>query len=287
MHDLSNWPPSPGNELGGQSKERSVNVLGGLALVVAMTGMIFACIEGVMIVGWFLLPLSVIFGVAALSKKGKRKVSALVGILAAVFGVIISYGVFSNLPVKSMDAAYGAFFNSEVEAGLPVRGTSESSTTDGEDAPEAGSTDENSKHSVADATRTHPVAIGETVGNHDWDVTVNSFNPNASADVAAENMFNDPPEPGHQYAVANLTFTYKGEDSRTVDIIPVAFVASNGNVARTFDKPAVAPEPRLEGELYAGGSASGNVVLHIQEGQPGVLRIELGLFGDEVFVAVP
>lgn len=252
-----------------------------------MTGMIFACIEGVMIVGWFLLPLSVIFGVAALSKKGKRKVSALVAILVAVFGVVISYGVFSNLPVKSMHAAYGAFFDSEVEAGSPVRDSLESSLKDDEAAPKARTADENSNRSVSDATRTHPVAIGETVSNLDWDLVVNSFTAGADELVAAASIVNAPPEPGFQYAVVNLTLTYKGEDSEFAQHWPVAFVADDGNVYNWFDRTIVAPEPELEGEMYEGASVTGNVAIHIPIDKPGVLRVGLGNSRDEVFVAVP
>ena len=99
-------------------------------------------------------------------------------------------------------------------------------------------------------------------------------------------MFNDPPEPGFQYAIANVTCTYKGEGSEYVTSYPVAFVDEDGNVTRVSDRSVVTPD-MIDGEVYAGGSVTGNVALHIQEGKPGVLRIELGYFGDEVFVAVP
>lgn len=70
------------------------------------------------------------------------------------------------------------------------------------------------------------------------------------------------------------------------DFIPVSFVAEDGTVYKTFDAFAVAPEPQFEGELFAGGTAAGNEVISIPEGAAGVLRVGLGSFGDEVFVAV-
>ena len=98
-------------------------------------------------------------------------------------------------------------------------------------------------------------------------------------------MFNDPPPPGSQYALVNLTATYIGDESGHADFLRAAFVTDTGNVIRDYDHSAVTPDP-LEGELYTGASATGNIALAVPEGEPGLLRLALGAFGGEVFVAV-
>lgn len=266
MPPMQPVPPRP-------VKER--NVLGIIALVCAITGFVFSCIPGALIVGWVLLPVAFVLGLVGLFLSGKTKGTAIAAVIISIVGTVVAAVVFAVVVSDAFDDAFNG------SGDVSVSGQGSENVMNALDTGDGDASGENVLGS-----RENPAAIGQVLSNDDWDVTVNSFNPNASADVAAENIFNDPPESGHQYAVVNLTFTYKGADSQLVDTIPVAFVTENGNVARTFDKSAVAPAPRLEGELYAGGTATGNVVLHIPEGQPGVLRIELGMFGDEVFVAV-
>ena len=284
--DFSTWPPPPGGETKSKPETRKTNLLGGFALVLAIVGAVFACIEGVMIVGWFLLPLAVIFGVAALSKPGKKKVTALVGILVSILGIVLSYGVFSNLSRKSMDAAYGTFFESHDRSESLVADKSDTERNEDE-LTEPKPAEDLQDSFESNGTRENPIAIGETAGNYDWDVRVNSFTPNADAQVAEASVSNEPAENGFQYVVVNMTLTYKGDDSEFAQLWPVAFVADDGSVYHWFDRVITAPEPELEGEMYAGAAVTGNVALHIPIDKPGVLRINLENSRDEVFVAVP
>lgn len=255
-----------------QNKQR--NVVGIIGLVCAIAGLVFSCIPGALIVGWVLLPIGFILGLVGLFLAGKKKGTSIAAVIVSVVGTVLAVAVFAFVVVDSFDEAFNG--DGDVSVSGEASDSSENqASADGEDAG-----GEN-----ASGSRENPAAIGQVLSNDNWDLTVNSFNPNATAEVSGANPFNEAPEPGHQYAVANLTFTYKGEGSELVDMLPVAFVAENGTVSRTFDSMAVPPEPALSGEVYAGGEATGNVVLQIPEGQPGVLRIELGMFGDEVFVA--
>ena len=257
-----------------QNKQR--NIVGIIGLVCAIAGLVFSCIPGALIVGWVLLPIGFILGLVGLFLAGKKKGTSIAAVIVSVVGTVVAVAVFAFVVVDSFDEAFNG--DGDVSVSGEASDSSENqASADGEDAG-----GEN-----ASGSRENPAAIGQVLSNDNWDLTVNSFNPNATAEVSGANPFNEASEPGHQYAVANLTFTYKGEGSELVDMLPVAFVAENGTVSRTFDSMAVPPEPALSGEVYAGGEATGNVVLQIPEGQPGVLRIELGMFGDEVFVAVP
>jgi hypothetical protein len=88
--------------------------------------------------------------------------------------------------------------------------------------------------------------------------------------------------------VINLTITYKGEGSDFAASVGIAYVTSSGAVINSSDTWAVPPEPALDGlgELYTGGSATGNEVIAIPVDDPGVWRIRPGIFADEVFVAL-
>ena len=250
------------------------NVVGIIALVCAIVGFVFSCIPGALIIGWALLPFGFVLGLVGLFLTGKKKGTSIAAVIVSIVGTVVAVAVFAVVVSDAFDDA----FNTGGEVSVSGQGSGDAMNVRDVSAGETGSDGDL-------GTRENPAAIGQVLSNDDWDVTVNSFNPNASAEIAAENPYNDPPEAGHQYAIANVTFTYKGEGSEHVSSYPVAFVAEDGNVVREFDRSVVVPN-MLTGEVYAGGSATGNVALHIQEGQPGVLRIELGYFGDEVFVAV-
>lgn len=254
--------------------EKRRNVVGIIALVCAIVGFVFSCIPGALIIGWVLLPIAFVLGLVGLCLSGKPKSSSIAAVIVSIVGTIVAAVVFVAFAANAFDDAFNGSGNVSVEGQGSRTAMNALDTEGGGDGDaELGS-------------RENPAAIGQVLSNEDWEVTVNSFNPNASAEIASENPFNEPPEPGFQYALANITFTYKGEGSEHVSSYPVAFVAEDGSVTRDFDRSVVTPD-MLMGEVYAGGSATGNVALHIQEGKPGVLRIELGYFGDEVFVAVP
>ena len=251
------------------------NVVGIIALVCAIVGFVFSCIPGALIIGWALLPFGFVLGLVGLFLTGKKKGTSIAAVIVSIVGTVVAVAVFAVVVSDAFDDA----FNTGGEVSVSGQGSGDAMNVRDVSAGETGSDGDM-------GTRENPAAIGQVLSNDNWDVTVNSFNPNASGEVASANPFNDEPDPGFQYAMVNLTYTFKGEGSELVDIMPVAFVADNGNVSQTFDKFAVAPEPALEGELYAGGTATGNVVLQVPEGQPGLLRVGLGMFGDEVFVAV-
>ena len=63
-------------------------------------------------------------------------------------------------------------------------------------------------------------------------------------------------------------------------------LTATGEVISTWDSFAVAPEPSFGGgELYAGGTSTGNLAFLIPSSADGILRVTPGMFADDVFVA--
>lgn len=81
------------------------NILGIVALAVAAVGFIFACIPGALIVGWILLPIAFILGIAALFQKDKPKWQGLTAIIVSVVGTIVGVIVFVALAAGAVNDA--------------------------------------------------------------------------------------------------------------------------------------------------------------------------------------
>lgn len=262
-------PPFPGE----QPAPRR-NTVGIIALVVAVLGAIFSVVHGWAALGWILLPFGFILGIVGLFMSGRSKKTAIAAVIVSIVGTIMAMAFFVTVISDAVDEA---FDGEDVSV-------SRSGSTDSDGSADAVAA-ESSTSGDEVGTRDNPAAIGDVLSAGDWEVVVNSFTRNATDQVMAANMFNDPPPAGSQYALVNITATYVGEGSGHADFLDSAFVTDAGNVIRAYDNPAVIPEP-LEGELYKGASATGNIDFAIPEGESGLLRLELEMFGGEVFVAV-
>lgn len=258
---------APANHTEQAPKKR--NVLGIIALSIAIIGAIFACVPGALIVGWVLLPFGFILGLVALFISGTSKRSAIAAVLVSVLGTIVGFLVF----IVVVDDAVSSAFESDVTVSSPS----------GEDSGQVSAPLFGNPES-ATGTRANPAALGDTLSTDDWDIVVTSFTRNATAEVMAENPFNDAPPAGSQYALVTLTVTYTGNESGLADFISAAWVTESGNVITSYDNLAVAPDS-LGGELYTGATASGNIVIAVPDGDSGLLRVDPG-FIDEVFVKV-
>ena len=246
-------PPMPPTE-----KRR--NTVGRVALIAAIIGFVFGCIPGALIVGWILLPVAFILGIVGLFQAGQKKGTSISAIVISVIGTIVAAVVFLTVVSDAVDDAF---------------------------TPDTATVSQNGEEQSNDAgSRQNPAKIGATLTGKDWTVVVNKFTPDATEQVMAENEFNDEPKAGQEYALVNLTVTYTGDGSDFAEFISVAFVGDDGKTYNQSDSMAVAPDA-LEGELYKGGTATGNVEIAIPKNATGVIRIGLGVFEDEAFVAVP
>lgn len=130
-------------------------------------------------------------------------------------------------------------------------------------------------------SRDNPFAVGEPVGNDDWEISI-AEPYEAWEEIQAENQFNDPPPEGMEYYIVAVTATYNGDETGLPWIdLEFAFV---GDDNRTYsDHCGVIPNDLSEvDELYAGGTAEGNICIAVPEGASGLWTLST-LFGEPVF----
>lgn len=278
-------PPPPGGPVSpgepGAKPAKVRNTIAIVALAAAIAGFVFAVVEGAYILGWVLLPIAFVLSLVALFQRDKPKKMALAALIIVIVGTVAGAIAFMSSAARVID---DAFSGGEVTATAPVAPVAPGGDGQGGEAPAGVPAGEPAE---ADrGTRQNPHPLGTTLSNDDWQVTVNSVDLDANAKIAAENPFNDEPDAGHTYALVNLTLTYLGDDSSTPMAVTVSYVTSAGNVINEHDKSVVTPDELGYNELYTGASVTGNTALHIPKDDQGVLRLNLGLFGDDVFVAL-
>lgn len=268
----TNWteaPPPPAQQAA--SKEK--NIPGLIALILGVIGVVFACIPGALIIGWVLLPVAFILGVVGLLLSGKSKGTSIAAVIVSVVGVVVGATVFL---VVVQDAFEDAFSESSLS---PSSGSGASSPSSGDASGPGGEGGDNNAGS-----RENPLPIGETVSSDDWEVTLGTPY-EAGAEIAAENPFNDPAEPGMEYWIVAVTATYTGEDTGTAWAdIQVNFVGSDNRTYNGFDCTAVVPDSLNDvGALYRDGVAEGNKCVTVPAGADGMWTVTAGVMGDPVF----
>ncbi len=259
---------APAPQVAPQKKEK--NVLGIVALITSIVGFIFACIPGALIIGWVLLPISFILAIVSLFMKGKGKGMGIAGLIISVVGTIVGVVVFISVVATSFDEA---FSGGETTVATP-EGTEDEAGDGGEEQ----------------GTRANPYPIGTAITQGDWTVTINSVNLDATAEITADNMFNDAPDAGMVYILVNVTATYNGTDAEgaspwsTVNYVTVDGVTIDGT--EKFISPPDAFD--ITTVLYEGASTTGNVALQVpaDTAGEGVLAVNPTMMGDKVFVAV-
>lgn len=251
--------------------KKPLNVLGLVALIVAGIGFIFAMVPGAFILGWIALPIGFVLSIVALFLKGSKGL-AIAALIVSIVGTIIGFVVFFATAANSFSDAFG--------------GTDSTVTQPSADGAEV-APDAEAEAGGDAGSRENPVALGSVISGDDWDVVVNSVTLNATDTVAAANQFNDAPAEGNVYAVANVTVTYTGPESSYAAMVGLDYVTADGEVISTWDSFVIGPEPILgSGELYTGGTTTGNIVFEIPAAGDGAMRVTPGMLADEIFVAV-
>lgn len=270
--------PQPAYPVGAPEPIKSRNILGIIALVVAVVGFIFACVPGALIVGWVLLPIAFILGIVGVCLRGKVKWQAIAAIITSVIGTIVGVIVFTALVATSVSDAFGPDETTVGDAAV----VEEAATDEAAPAADAPASDV--------GTRENPAALGAPVSSDDWTVTINSVTLDAGEQVAAANQFNDAAAEGTQYILVNYTVTYTGDDAAgqsAAFATTVDYVTAEGVTFDTLDAFVVGPdEIDTLTTLYPGASVTGNDVLQVPSPVDGVLAVQPGMFADTVFVAV-
>ena len=265
-----------------QPPRRRTNVVGIIALVVAVIGFIFACVPGALILGWIMLPIAFVLSLVGLFLRDRARWTAITALIVSIVGTIVGVLVFFFAVVNAFDESFGGSSatvdDSAAEAGA------ESVAMD--DADEA--VDGSAAVGESGESRENPVPLGTTVSGDEWDVTVVEFTADADDEVLAANMFNEPAADGYTYVTAEVEVAYYGEESDDPSwSVSVEYVTDSGNVISTADTMAVAPEPSIHdiGEMYAGATGTGTVVFEVPEDDTGVLRVSPGMIADSIFVS--
>ncbi|WP_051687958.1 DUF308 domain-containing protein [Curtobacterium sp. S6] len=126
--------PQPGGPYYQQpSPKKETNILGLISLIAGVLGFIFACIPGILIVGWVLLPIAFILGIISLFLHGKSKWMGLVGLILSVVGTIVGVCVFIFVVGSAINDA------GNISAGDPTPESSTSSSkSKAQDSPHFG-----------------------------------------------------------------------------------------------------------------------------------------------------
>lgn len=235
-------------------------------LIVATVGTILSTMPVVFIFGWFLLPAAFVLALVGLALKNRPNKLAIVTLVLSIVGTLVAIGAFLATVSKAVDEATGV-----TTASAPATTT----TTGSAPTTQATASDL--------GTRENPYPMGTTITGREFTVTINSFTPDATAQVLAANPLNDSPDQGSTYALVNLTVTNNQDTAQSPIWVSVDYVTAAGNVISSTDKFAVAPDPIANNDLYKGASATGNVVLMIPTGDAGVLRVSPGMMADDVF----
>lgn len=128
------------------------------------------------------------------------------------------------------------------------------------------------------AARLAPTPLGTTTAvGPDWQVTVAGPARDITAEVLAENSFNEPPPAGYHYVGVDMTFAFNGSASASPAQVSLGSVGSD-NVQHSGYCGVVPGEIDLYTELFAGGTASGTYCMIVADGASGV-----GLFATADF----
>ena len=115
-------------------------------------------------------------------------------------------------------------------------------------------------------TRTNPVPVGEVAVYPNWDVSVVFFNRDATSVIAAENPYDDPPDPGHVYTMVRVQGTFTGTSFGSIsDDLRFHLVADASLVYSEVESWIAKPPDKLgyQPNVLPGGTISGNIVFQV------------------------
>ena len=110
-------------------------------------------------------------------------------------------------------------------------------------------------------TRGNPYPIGDTISVGEWDITVTDVAEDATADILAENSFNEVPADGRQFFMVGIEATYNGTASDF--LFASTSLSTVGSLALAYtgeDTCGVVPrEIEVFSEVFPGGTVAGNL----------------------------
>jgi hypothetical protein len=118
---------------------------------------------------------------------------------------------------------------------------------------------------AAGTSRSNPLPLGKEIRLKSWAVTITTVvrGTDAQKAIAGANQFNDPPREGYEYLLATLQLENISEKQEAQ---PVAFSTSlrlTGNRNISYRSASVVEPKPLEGELFPGGKAEGQIAFEV------------------------
>lgn len=284
MNTLPQTPPPPQPIYDQAEPPKQRNIIGLIALIVAIIGAIFAVIPGALILGWLLLPIAFILSIVSLFMKNQKRGQGIAALIVSIVGTVIGFVVF----IAVVDSAFDEAFSEDTQVASPPE---DSDVEDNNGAAvEAEPVEEDAaSEGSGEGTRANPLPIGSTIVTEDWEVTIDSVDLDATAELS-DHTFNDVPDAGNGYILVGMTATYVGDDPEGASPwATVKFVTSSGNTFDSTDSFVVADDSFDSMEtLYEGASTSGYKALEVplEDIENGTLRVSADLFADDKFFAV-
>lgn len=246
------------------------------ALIIGIVALLGVAIPVLNVLSAILAVVGLILGIIALTKATSKGLP-LSGVIVSGLALLLSL-VFI--------VVYVAGFTNAVNDVRDDTSIVDEEQVDAEpEAPEAPAESEQ-------GTRDNPAPLGSTIeitefGDPVYELTMGPSTLDASAQVLAENQFNEAPPAGFQYALVPVTVTYVGAESGLpwVDI-RVEFVSAAGTTHTESDSFAVAPAPTFMdiNDLFTGASGTGNIVILIPtDNAAGGTWAVSTLFGDPFY----
>ncbi len=132
-------------------------------------------------------------------------------------------------------------------------------------------------------TKDSPVALTTTVSvDNGYDITVNSFNSDATAAVLAANDLNDKPTAGQRYVMVNMTILNSGGDTdkrQPAFDFPLKAVSTAGTAYEGSNCSAVLPDPLpWFSDVFKGSAITGNVCFIVADADATGLKMYVDVY---------
>ena len=143
----------------------------------------------------------------------------------------------------------------------------------------------------AGGSRENPVPVGQVSSVGDgWTVKVVNVTPDASAQIKAANMFNDPPSAGRQFFMVTVEATNGGTQPESA-LVGLRFEGlDDTNVAYTQSENdcGVIPNDFPFSDVFPGGTVTGNVCWEVDSAHTAslLMSVSAGFSDDRTFFAV-
>ncbi len=131
-------------------------------------------------------------------------------------------------------------------------------------------------------SRGNPIMLGSTADLGDWFVRVDGVIPDATQAVAGSDYFNEYPQPGSQYFMAEVTIWYFGADpGASAGSVQLRLLGPDNVAIDSWDAPCgfVPSDISSAGALYPGGSVGGTVCFEVPTDQVDDVVLVADAFG--------